>query len=116
MNKINTNYGKLVNSQIEYAKMPICTAEGYFYTNDENKFYEAGFSKIELTDEPEQEGYYFTPEWEQVDDRTISRIWVPHIEPPVESSIPEPIDLTERIEDLENAICELANLINSSIE
>lgn len=78
--KYNRNYGKLnENGTLVYAPIPLVIDGVNFWTNDAQKYLEHGYFPIEHTDEPVKEGFYYTLEHEQQENKIVEK-WIEHEE------------------------------------
>lgn len=110
--KRNTNYGTLnQDGTIEYAPIPLNINGVDTWTNQRLDYIGEGYCDIVRTEQPEEEGYYYTSAWEQTNSFTITETWTKHAIKVEESSLDRSIDLESRINDLEVAICELAEAL-----
>ncbi len=77
----NYKYAKLDESgALEYAPHPLVIDDVKVWTNIESAFNELGFYKIEKTEAPIKEGFYYTDYWELSDNKIIQK-WEEHEEP-----------------------------------
>lgn len=112
--KSNTNYGILNNDgTIEYAPTPLTINGVETWTNHRLDYIGEGYCDVVHTEQPSREGYYYTSSWEQTDSFTITEVWTEHnVETSSETSeLDRSIDLEARINDLEVALCELAEAL-----
>ncbi|MGN0806822.1 MAG: hypothetical protein ACI4MN_00015 [Candidatus Coproplasma sp.] len=83
----NYKFAKLnENGALEYAPVPLVIDGVNVWTNEETKYNALGYYKIERTEMPEKEGYYYTDFWELSENKVVQR-WEEH-----ENPVPEPTE------------------------
>ena len=101
-------YAKLENGVLHYAPKKITDGEAVIYNPTAATLTALGYLPVVETDMPAPEpGYYYAASWEQRED-SIVRVWTPEEELPPE---PDPETVEERLDDIEAALVELAELI-----
>lgn len=79
---VNTNYGKLVDGDIQYLRLPITLTEAMgihpagakLYTTKADTLLSFGYKPVERTEQPVQEGYTYHAGWEETD-TAIVQVW-----------------------------------------
>ena len=79
---VNANYGKLVDGDIQYLRMPIVLTEpmgihpagAKLFTTKEETILSFGYKPVERTEMPTDEGYTFASSWEETD-TAIKQVW-----------------------------------------
>lgn len=102
------NYAKLENGVLRYAPKKITDGEAVIYNPTAATLTALGYLPVVETDMPTAEpGWHYEGSWEQRED-SIVRIWTLAEDPAPMPPEPTP---EERLDDLEAALVELAELI-----
>lgn len=64
-------YAKLIDGNLQFAKMPLKIGGKHVFTNDENILRAQGYKPVEYTDAPQQEGYYAECEWQETETEIV---------------------------------------------
>lgn len=102
MLKLNRNFGKLDNdNNLTYAPIPLVINGVNVWTNEKDKFIQAGYFPIERTEQPQKDGYYFSFSWVQ-ENGVIVQKWEEHeiTEEEVDSGTGETDNLAEELLDI----------------
>lgn len=73
----NKNFGKIENGILKFAPLPLVIDGVNFWTNDSQKYYNAGYFDIVRTKAPEKEGYYYSFYWALEDNKCVMK-WEEH--------------------------------------
>lgn len=105
----NTDYADVIDGVFTYAPKPLIIDGVKFWTNKEEDYISQGWYRKITTPMPSTEGFYYTPTWtKDEDEKTITQGWETH-----ENPTPEPSETELRLAEVEEALCELSELLTA---